>query len=46
MPTTIKLTDRQTELLRAFFEYDGTVKVSRYLTLLFAVDHLLTSLIL
>ncbi|CAD0042027.1 unnamed protein product, partial [Aureobasidium pullulans] len=28
MPTTIKLTDRQTELLRAFFEYDGTVKAS------------------
>ncbi|TIA27420.1 hypothetical protein D6C79_10663 [Aureobasidium pullulans] len=27
MPTTIKLTDRQTELLRAFFEYDGTVKM-------------------
>ena len=46
MPTTIKLTDRQTELLRAFFEYDGTVKASRYLTLLFAIDHLLTSLIL
>ncbi|THX72291.1 hypothetical protein D6D04_09157 [Aureobasidium pullulans] len=27
MSTTIKLTDRQTELLRAFFEYDGTVKM-------------------